>query len=230
MSGFLGIVAANLATVLLRRPRKIGLIVPNVVLEEIGTDDLDITDHPIEVGTPISDHAFRKPAELVMRVGWSNSAPLSVMGIPVPGLSQGLATAITSFGENDYVTDVYEELRLLQEEREPFDVMTGKRLYRNMLIRSMVVTTDETTENTLMVQVRMREVIIVRATVSAVPPEEDQEEPEDTSEVEDAGPACTNEAELPEGAGPDDLPASPTPQGVEGPLGLDAPEIGPPDP
>jgi hypothetical protein len=201
MSGLLGIAAANLATVLLRRPRKIGIIVPNVVLEEVQVDDLEITEHPVERGAPISDHAYMKPCELVMRVGWSNSAPLQVLGVSVPFLSRGIGTAVTSFGEKDYLTEVYRQLLELQRSREPFDVVTGKRIHRNMLIRTLSVTTDETTENVLMAQVRMREVIIVEAAARTVAPAELQANPARTAGEEAAGPASTRATSVPAGAG-----------------------------
>jgi hypothetical protein len=35
----------------------------------------------------------------------------------------------------------------LQNSRVPFDVVTGKRIYTNMLIRALEVTTDRTSEN-----------------------------------------------------------------------------------
>jgi hypothetical protein len=42
----------------------------------------------------------------------------------------------------------------------PFDVVTGKRLYTNMLIRALEVTTDRTSENVLSAVLTLREVII----------------------------------------------------------------------
>jgi hypothetical protein len=49
----------------------------------------------------------------------------------------------------------------LQEERIPFDVSTGKRSYTNMLVRSLQVTTDRTSENALQVVATLRQVILV---------------------------------------------------------------------
>jgi hypothetical protein len=201
MSGFLGIGAANLASVLLRRPRRIGIMVPNVVLEEVELDEIEITDHPVETGAPIADHAYRKPSELIMRLGWSNSAALRIAGIALPFASQGLVTAVTSLGERDYITETYKELIDLQRSLEPFEVVTGKRVHRNMLIRSISATTDGTTENVLMAQVRMREVLIVEAAARTVPPTSQQRDPASTAGVESTGPASTRPTQLPQGAG-----------------------------
>jgi hypothetical protein len=56
----------------------------------------------------------------------------------------------------------YQEILDLQASRIPFDVVTGKRLYSNMLIRALEVTTDKTTENVLSAVLTLREVLIRR--------------------------------------------------------------------
>jgi hypothetical protein len=118
--------------------RSIGGIVPDVTIEEIGTDVLRISDHPVEVGATVSDHAFKMPCEIVMRCGFSNSTA----------------------GYEGYVQDVYGFLLSLQAAREPLDIFTGKRIYSNMLVGLVNQITDETSENALMVTVACREVII----------------------------------------------------------------------
>lgn len=53
--------------------RKIGSIIANITIRERHQDDLEITDHPVEQGAQISDHAFKRPAEVTIEVAWSNS-------------------------------------------------------------------------------------------------------------------------------------------------------------
>ncbi|WP_448952125.1 phage baseplate protein [Labrys neptuniae] len=118
--------------------RMIGFIMPDVTVEENHHDELVITDHPVETGAMISDHAFKRPVEVEMRCGWSNS----------------------TVGFVGYVQLVYEALQALQNSRIPFDVFTGKRVYSNMLIRSLSITTDPTSEYALLVTAGLREVII----------------------------------------------------------------------
>ncbi len=52
----------------------------NVTIEEDMRDELEITDHPVEgtnSGTTyISDHAFKKPMEVIVRMGFTNSVTL----------------------------------------------------------------------------------------------------------------------------------------------------------
>jgi len=118
--------------------RNIGGLIPNVVIEEVGSDVLRVTDHPVEVGAAISDHSFKMPVELTMRCMWSDST----------GQYEG------------YAAEVYAALLQLQASRAPFAVSTGKRLYQNMLISLLHQTTNEETEHALVAVVGMREVII----------------------------------------------------------------------
>jgi hypothetical protein len=122
-----------------QRQRLISYIMPDVVIEEVHRDTTMITDHPVETGAAISDHAFMMPAELEMACGFSNST----------GQSEG------------YVQQQYQALLQLQATREPFDVTTGKRQYTSMLIRNITVTNDEKWENALNILVSLRRIIIV---------------------------------------------------------------------
>jgi hypothetical protein len=113
-----------------------------VTVEEDHTDELIITEHPVEQGAVIHDHAYKRPAELRLQVGWS-----------------------------DIYTDhrvVYETLLDLQAERRPFTVYTGKRTYVNMLVASLRTHTDSKLEYTLLADVTLREVILVNTQTGGV--------------------------------------------------------------
>ena len=47
--------------------------IPQATIQELMHDDLEITDHPVEQGSSISDHAYKRPSELVVKAAWSNS-------------------------------------------------------------------------------------------------------------------------------------------------------------
>lgn len=169
MTGAIGFVTAGaqyaLDSILIKPKRLIGKIAAQVTIEEEHNDELEITDHPVEQGAAISDHAFKRPAELTMRLGWSNSPT-------VAGLFQGAVAGIggtvsgvqslLSGSEVSQVKAIYEQLLALQISRVPFDVYTGKRFYKNMLVRGLSMTTDKDTENSLMVTMRFRQVLIVQ--------------------------------------------------------------------
>lgn len=164
--------------------RSIDTIVAHVTLEEVSTDELQITEHPVELGANITDHAFKKPADLIVRCGWSNASLAGVLA----GV-KGLVSALTggdAFG-SDYVSGVYNQLLALQESRIPFDVSTGKRLYTNMLMRGLSVTTDDKSEYTLMVTAVFKQILIVQTQATTLPPREDQAQPAATDATSDSG-------------------------------------------
>jgi hypothetical protein len=145
--------------------RLIGTMIPDVVVEEAHRDQLVITDHPVERGAAISDHAFKLPSEVEIRCGWSNS----------------------SAGVEGYVQAVYEEFLELQASRVPFAVFTGKRSYTNMLVRSLEVTTDQHSEHALYVTAGLREIIIVDTQTTSVPSQDKQASPSQTASIANTG-------------------------------------------
>lgn len=164
--------------------RRLGSIRAQVTIEEQHTDELVITQHPVEQGASISDHAYKQPAMVTVRCGWSNSGLQSLGSIVTSAYS-----AIADGGELklNYIKGVYEKLLKLQESRIPFDIMTGKRSYKNMLFSSLSNTTDQTTENTLMITAVCQQVILVQTRVVTVPPREVQKNPASNAPVEDKG-------------------------------------------
>jgi hypothetical protein len=83
--------------------------------------------------------------------------------------------------------ETYQQLLDLQAERVPFDVVTGKRIYKNMLIRGMEVTTDKATENVLSAVLTLREVIITSTSIKQVANKSDMKEGANTSAVQNSG-------------------------------------------
>lgn len=65
-----------LSTLFQQQSRRIGLIVPSVVVSENHSDTLEITEHPVETGAPVSDHAYKRPSEVVMEVGFAGGGSL----------------------------------------------------------------------------------------------------------------------------------------------------------
>lgn len=176
-----------LSVLLHQRTRSIGIIIPDVVISERHNDELEITDHPVEQPTDagingegagyISDHAFRRPSEVVMETGFSGGGSLlNFADTSVIGLSAGLSPKET-----------YQKLLDLQRTRAPFDVTTGKRTYKNMLIKSLGVTTDKESENVLLCTVTLREVIVTQTQTVQVAAQKDMKLGANTAAVQDAG-------------------------------------------
>ncbi|EPG9146775.1 phage baseplate protein [Klebsiella variicola] len=166
-----------LSTLFQQQSRRIGLIVPSVVVSEKHSDTLEITEHPVETGAPVSDHAYKRPSEVVMEVGFAGGGSLlDFIDTSSLGLTLGLSP-----------NETYQQILDLQTSRIPFDVVTGKRLYSNMLIRAIEVTTDRTSENVLMAVLTLREVIITQTQQIAVADKADMKEGANTSAVINSG-------------------------------------------
>lgn len=152
-----------------RSPRRFADFTAQVTVNESHTDEVRTTDHPVERGAAITDHAFKEPARLTLLVGWSNS-----------GAESGLQG-------DDFVRAMYARLLKVQAAREPFSVTTGKRRYQNMIITSLAVDTDAATEHALICVVGLREIIIVKTQTTTVPPREVQSTPQETADTTNAG-------------------------------------------
>lgn len=156
-----------------------GMEIP-ATLEEIHTDTLQLTEHPVEIGAAITDHAFVRPREVVIRCGWSNSTLDSF----ISALS---AIFSGSMSASDYVSSVYSNLLALQESRTPLDITTSRRQYSNMLITGLQVTTDFRTSAVLLVQATCRQIIIVETQATTLPAKGDQANPASTAGIQNAG-------------------------------------------
>jgi Dit-like tail protein len=143
-----------------------------VSLVEDRMDEMQITTHPVEQGVTISDHAYRMPSTLRMRLGWSPSSPsssglLSPFGITMPtftgllGISDGEGIA--------YVRGIYYKLLAIMAQRPLMTIVTGKRTYPNMLLKSVQEQTDERTENSLIINAMFQELILVSTSTVQVP-------------------------------------------------------------
>lgn len=128
----------------IRPNRSMGGISGYITISESATDKLTITKHPVQQGANISDHAYKEPSELTVSI--MSSASLTKT-----------------------LDEIYQEFLKLQNDRVPFEVVTGKRSYSNMLIASIGQTTDKLTENALALTITLTEVIIVDVVAKTVP-------------------------------------------------------------
>ncbi|SCC69840.1 phage baseplate protein [Kosakonia oryziphila] len=183
-----------LSTLFQQQSRKIGIMVPSVVVSEKHSDSLEITEHPVEKPTSsgagfIADHAYRRPSEVVMEVGFAGGGSLlDLLNTSAIGISAGLSPK-----------EVYASFLDMQKNRELLDVTTGKRQYSNMLLRVIEVTTDKTTENVLSAVLTLRELIITETRSVKVADKADMKEGVSTSATQNSGvksPVPTNESIL----------------------------------
>jgi hypothetical protein len=111
--------------------RAIGPVPIDVVISEMGDSSLNITEIPIETGAVITDHAVVMPKKVTLDIADSGAAA------------------------------TYAALERFQESRVPFTLVTGLKVYNNMLIKNISTTRDETFSRVLKAKVDLQEVIIV---------------------------------------------------------------------
>lgn len=127
------------------------LLSVDAVIEEQHQDRAQITDHPVEQGSTISDNVVDLPNEVIVTYGWAPSSPLNTSASPT------------------FLRGLYDFYVALKQSKTPFTIYTGKRTYKNMLIETISLTTDVKTENNLILRMLCREVIIVLTTTVTVP-------------------------------------------------------------
>ncbi|MNO26505.1 hypothetical protein D3C76_163590 [compost metagenome] len=155
--------AQLLSPIVFRPRRRMGDFTAYLTIDETGEDELEITEHPVQDGTEITDHAYLKSATLNLSVQFVEGETF------VP------------------LDETYRAMLELQKSRVPFDVVTGKRVYTNMLFKSLRQTTDKNTDNVLAIQATLREIKIVPVVVTTVPPRDKQATPGKTGATQRAG-------------------------------------------
>ena len=138
--------------------RSLGTIIPNITIEESHDDSIEITNHPVQQGAAISDHSYKNPSSLKVQYGF-----------------------------NVDINIVYEKLLKLQTEGTLLEVVTGRRNYKNMLIKSLSTTTNNKTNQILFIAAELKEVIIVSTQTGSVPPRDRQSNAGRTGQTPKAG-------------------------------------------
>ena len=148
----------------------IGDIIPHVTIEEVYRDEVVTTDHPVEMGAAVTDHAFRRPATIEIRCGWSNSTAQS----------------------SGCVAQVYEQLLALQEEsrERPVDIFTPRRFYETMVMGQVQAIRDPNSNAILACSVACRKIIIVESQTTGGDAGT-QADPASTASPADSGPVST---------------------------------------
>ncbi len=141
--------------------RSIGDIKANVIINESTNDTLTITKQPVQQGASITDHAYKEPTVFSTTILFQDNLTKSL-------------------------SKIYQDLQDLQNSRIPFSIVTPKRIYNNMLMSSLGMTTDKNTENSLSISVSFQEIILVSVSTTQVPRIK-QKNPGGTGKTENVG-------------------------------------------
>jgi hypothetical protein len=127
-------------------------IVPDAVISEQHSDEMRITEHPVDVGAAISDHAYKAATQVVCTFGWSDSSRL-VNSALAGSFLRGV----------DTIDEVYKKLVEIQDRRLPVRLSTARRTYETMLIQDLKLDTTKETYNAIVVEITFLELVIVAA-------------------------------------------------------------------
>jgi hypothetical protein len=119
-------------------------------LEASHVSKIKITEHPVQTGASISDHAYLEPKELIMKIGMSDTAKSIVPGQFTGGWSRS--------------STAFKVLRELQALRIPLQVLTRLGVYKNMLIEVISTTDTLNTLFGLVAEITFKEIIVVKTT------------------------------------------------------------------
>ena len=154
--------------------RTIGPITMQVVVNEITTDTLTITKQPVQQGASITDHSYLEPTT------FTSTAYFKDNSLNLLGELNSLTSPSTGLAK------IYAQLLALQSSQTPFNIVTPKRIYSNMLLSVLTQTTDPKTENCLAVHMAFQSIIIVSVSTVSVP-RTHQSNPGTTGGTQNAG-------------------------------------------
>lgn len=125
---------------------------------------LNITEHPIQTGADITDHAYEESARLTFDIGMSDVMQSFISG---------------QFADNNSRSvSAYKKLRELQKQRLPITVVTRLGTYNNMMVETISTTDDNKTTYGLRATVTLKEIFVVNVTTVKI-----SERPHKSSEV-----------------------------------------------
>lgn len=124
--------------------KTISLLPVDVFTQETITFSNDVTDHPVEDGSVITDHIFNRP--LGLRVSGAVRSDL-----------RGLA---------------YNVLQTLHERREPVFVVTGLQTFRRMAIVTLEIPREARTADSFQFSAEFRQITVVASQVTEAPAQE----------------------------------------------------------
>lgn len=140
-----------------KAPATIGSVELDATLSENHMSGQDVTDHPIEEGSPITDHARKRPDSLTID-GLVTDTPV--------GLTQRQRAAQSSGTVDDadapgYAQAAYLKLRELLTGKL-FTIVTGLQVYDDMVLTDLTVPRDRTVGHALRFSATFKNVRIVK--------------------------------------------------------------------
>lgn len=161
---------------------KIDTLLVDASIKEDHDAEVEVTDHAVEQGAAITDHARPKPVELTIE-GLVSNTPISISQQSQSASSVGSSSAPSSYGiytmmpagttsgtagARGFAEAAYTMLRDLRDNPRLITIVTGLRKYTNMLLTSLKVPREAKTGEALNFTAKFKEVRLATTTTTVV--------------------------------------------------------------
>ncbi|MCH8821329.1 hypothetical protein IID23_02275 [Patescibacteria group bacterium] len=157
-----------LENLFIRTKRSIQRLKLDAVISENFTNTYRPTKNPIEFGAEVSDHVIIDPKLYSMSAVVSDT-PLGTVSI---GLIVDDKTGFfgDSTGEGKTRSQVaFEFLLFLADTKEPLEIQTGLKSYKDLVITSITASRDKNTSGALFFNISFQEAIIIQTEIIDIP-------------------------------------------------------------
>lgn len=138
----------------------IGSYTIDASIREVHTFESDVTEFPVEQGSPIADNIRPKPITVQIEGIVSNT--------PLPPISAGRSIVTDETDDSLPSVSALAALLAIRDAREPVTISTAVKSYDNMVLQSLEVPRDGTTGDALRFSATFVQVTIVTTTRATV--------------------------------------------------------------
>lgn len=121
-------------------------------LSEEHTSEAEVTEHPIETGSDISDHKRKKPVQ-----------------VKITGLITNTPLRFFNFDSGDAAVSAWDVLQQMQQSKVLLTVITSLKTYENMAIVALSAPRDAKRGHSLEFTATMREIFTAKSETVAPP-------------------------------------------------------------
>lgn len=129
------------------------------VISESIQADVTVTKHPIEIGADIADHVYVNPATINMKV---------IVSYTTTNSSDDPFASTWSSGASR-PQNAYRVLEEIKAAGKSFTVVTGMKIFTNMVLTSVSVDRDTTTANVMIADLVLNEIFVVDTQLTVLP-------------------------------------------------------------
>lgn len=138
----------------------VGGVTIDAVISESHSHNASATENPIETGSVVTDHVTLRPIELSLD-GIITDTPVD---FSVYDNVKGLISTVSSiFGKKSRSLEAHDAIVKLWKDRIPFKVVTGLKVYDNMILEDYTVNREAETGKAIKFTAKMKQITFAYA-------------------------------------------------------------------